>query len=57
MLRSINYNYAYVLILCIYATGSAKTLHSRTSDFTTLTGYNFKSTNDINLKFSYVVEQ
>ena len=38
-------------------TGSAKTLHSRTSDFTTLTSHNFKSTNDIALKFLDAIEQ
>ena len=32
-------------------------LHSRTSDFTTLTSHNFKFTNDIALKFLNAIEQ
>ena len=38
----------------IYVTGSAKTLHSHTSDFTTLTSHKFKS---IALNFVYAIEQ
>ena len=45
-----------MLLFIVYVTGSAKTLHSRTCDFTTLTCHNFKSTNDINLKFSDAVK-
>ena len=36
-------------------TGFAKTLHSHTSDLTTLTSQNFKSTEDIALKF-YILQ-
>ena len=42
---------------CIYVTGSAKTLHSRTFDFTTLTSHNFEFTNDIALKLLGTIEQ
>ena len=50
--------HAYKVTICIvYVTGSAKTLHSRTSDFTTLTSHNFEFTNDIALKFLDTREQ
>jgi len=52
--------YANPNILMFYpnpVTRSAKTLYSHTSDFSTLTNYNFKSTNDIALKFLDVIEQ
>ena len=41
----------------VYVTGSAKTLRSHTSDFTTLTSHNFESTNDIDLKSLDAIEQ
>ena len=47
----------YLHIYIQYVTGSAKTLHSHTSDFTTLTSHNFKSTNDIASKCLDVIEQ
>ena len=40
----------------IIVTGSAKTLHSHTSNFTTLTSHSFKSIHDITLKLLYAVE-
>ena len=49
----IYYRYAQ---LEIYVTGSANTLHSHTSDFTTLINHNFKSTNDNTLLFLDSIE-
>ena len=42
------FNFLYDCAYCgIIVTGSAKTLHSHTSDLTSLTSHNFKPTNDI----------